>query len=158
MHNKTYYPYNNCRGLIPRVHPQILLCVCPRGILPTRPRVTSFITVRTTFKVPESILSRLFELPSSHHLLHSLKSILICETLPNWHQIDWWDSSHPYVCFSRCKVGGAANCIITHSLTQPSTALQMWWLPCHYCTIFITRANLALLSFSSPRNIIKTLL
>ena len=86
-----------CRGLIPLVHPQVLPCVCSCGIIPVRPRVTSFITARTTFKASGDILSRPFALLSDLHLPDSLKSSLICETMANWHPDDWWDSPHPHI-------------------------------------------------------------
>ena len=101
----TYQIYTfiegSCEGLIPRIHPRILPRICPRGIVPVRPHVTSFITAQTTFKTSRDILSRPFALLSSPYLPDSLKSSLICETLVSWHRIDWWDSSHPHVYFSR---------------------------------------------------------
>ena len=88
-------------GLILCIHPRILPRICPRGIVLATPCVTSFIIARTSFKVSENILSGSFALLSGPHLLDSLKSSLICETAPNWHLIDWWNSSHPHVYFSR---------------------------------------------------------
>ena len=91
----------NCGDLIPHVHPCVLPFVCPRGIVPARPCVTFFTTTRTTFKAFEDILSGPLVPLSGPHLPDSLKSSLICKALANWHHIDWWDSSHPHVYFSR---------------------------------------------------------
>ena len=107
-HNIPYMVLSKCHliiytygGLIPRVHPRILPRICPRGIVLATPCVTSFITARTSFEVFENILSGSFALLSRPHLLDSLKSSLICETVTNWHLIDWWNSSHSHVYFSR---------------------------------------------------------
>ena len=91
----------NCGDLIPHVHPCVLPFVCPRGMVPARPCVTFFTTTRTTFKAFEDILSGPLVPLSGPHLPDSLKSSLICKALANWHHIDWWDSSHPHVYFSR---------------------------------------------------------
>ena len=91
----------HCGGPIPRVHPQVLPCIYPRGIIPGRPRVASFITARTIFKAFGDILSGPFVPLSRPYPLGDLKSSLICETLANWRQIDRWDASHPPVYFSR---------------------------------------------------------
>ena len=88
-------------GLYPTCSPTSTSCICPRGIVPVRPRVTSFITSRTTFKVSVDILSEPFVLLSSPHLPDSLKSSLICETMANWHPYDWWDSLHSHIYISR---------------------------------------------------------
>ena len=53
------------------------------------------------------------------------------------------------------KIERTTICFMMCRLTQPPTALQMWWLPCHYCVIITTKANSALLSPSLPLNIIK---
>ena len=88
-------------SFIPCVRPRILPRVCPHGIVLTTPRVTSFITARTSFEVSGNILSGSFALLSGPHFLDSLKSSLIYETMPSWHLIDWWNSSHPHFYFNR---------------------------------------------------------
>ena len=151
-----------CGGLIPRVLP----CVCPRGIVPIRPHVTSFITARTTFKAFGDILSGPFAPLSGPHLPDSLKSSLICEIMANWHPDDWWDSSHPHIYISR--------------LATPVPDLQQDWkddklyhdassdtTPSRPTDVMITlsllrnhtiRTNSALFSLPPPLNTIKTLL
>ena len=68
--------------------------LCPRGIIPIRPCVISFMTARITFKASRDILSGPFALLNGPYISNSFKSFMICKTLVNWHQINWWDSSH----------------------------------------------------------------
>ena len=152
-----------CGGLIPRVHPRVLLCVCPCGIVLVRPHVTSFINAWTTFKASGDILLGLFVPLSSPHLPDSLKSSLICETMANWHPDDWWDSPHPHIYISRLASPvsylqqDGKDDKLYHDASSDTTPNRPG-LPCHYCAIITTRANSALLSLPPPLNTIKTLL
>ena len=152
-------------GLIPCVHPQVLLCVCPRGIIPDGSCVNS---------------SSLLEQPPRHsetscldHLccwtthISSIASNLLWYTKPWLVDTRLTDETLPILMSTSVnrraqsqatnKVEGTANCVMTHRLIAPNR-LQMWWLPCHYCAIITRRARSALRSLVPHLNIIKTLL
>ena len=162
----------HCGGLISRVHPRILPRVYPRGIVSVRPRITSFTLSWTTFKLSGDILFGSLEPLSCPCLPNSHKSSLICKTLINWHQVDWWDFSHPHVYFNRqvCQVSGhqqdwkddklCHDVLSDTAPNHPTDVITALSLLCnhHYSAIITTRANSVLLSPSPPLNTIKTLL
>lgn len=134
---------DNCGDLLPRICPHVPLRIFPHGRTLAGPRVTPFITDRTTFKALRNIISEPFGPLLRPHLLDSPKSSLICKTMAIWHRNDWWDSSHPYFCISR--------------LARPIPYLQQDWRDnklCHDTLLDTTASHLAvaMIALSLLRN------
>lgn len=104
---------------------------------------------------PGNLLFGLFTPLIVLHSPDSLKSSLVYETIANWHRIDWWDSSHPYVCFNRQDLKASTNYNEWQAMSW-STAWHNSQLPCKCddCSVLLHHhhwwANSASLSLSPP--------
>ena len=130
-------------GLIPRVHPRILLYVCPHGIVPTKPHVTSFTITWTTFEAFEDICLDYLRCWTTRISLIALNFL--------WYTRPWLtntkliDESLPILTSTLVyrhtqsqavnKVEGMASCVMTHCLTQLPTACI-----CDDCPITIAQS------------------
>ena len=130
-------------GLIPRVHPRILLYVCPHGIVPTKPHVTSFTITWTTFEAFEDICLDYLRCWTTRISLIALNLLwYIRPWLTNIKLIDGslliLTSTSVYRHTQSQTINkdeGTASCVMTHCLTQLLAACK-----CDDCPVTIAQS------------------
>ena len=138
-------PRRLCGGLIPQVHPQVLSCVCPCGIIPTMPCVTSSSLREQPPRHPETFCldhlrcwAAYTPLIASNPLWYTrpwlVDTRLIDETLLTLMSASIDKHAQPQAIN---KVEGTASCVMTCRMTQPLAACR-----CDDCLITTAQSSL----------------